>query len=100
MKPVPLSTPIGTEVSEFFHVDEMVLPLVAVVSDFDVTKTLRFGGSVVVDFCCSSLRVAVDTSVDLAASNEDTVSVKLWLSSVKTVYVLSKLIDGLMTKTY
>lgn len=86
MSPVPLSTSIGTEVAEFFHVDEMVPPLVAVVSDFDVTKTLRFCGSVVVDFCCSSLMVVVDTSVELAASNEDTVSVELWLSSVKTVF--------------
>ena len=93
MKSVPLSISIGTEVSKFFHADEMVRPLVAVVSDCDVTKTLRFGGSVVVDFCCSSLMVVVDTSVNLSASNEDTVSVKLWFSSVKTVFVLSKLID-------
>ena len=93
MKSVPLSTSIVTEVSEFFHVDEMVRPLVAVVSDCDVTKTLRFCGSAVVDFCCSSLMVVVDTSVDFSASNEDTVSVKLWLSSVKTVFVLSKLND-------
>ena len=40
LKSVPLSITIGTEVSEFFHADEMVRSLVAVVSDFDVTKTL------------------------------------------------------------